>query len=197
MVGAIVLKGIDYGWTGYDMYQSGRTLSSSSASQSEKMFAGLNIALAAVFEAGEPDDLLPVGVPLDDVGRKLVMKGAKEAFEEGGPKALQKFLKDNLGDHADDAIKKLDELLGYDDVKFIDNPGQMDHIFRDKHLLKDTIENRNLLLDTVSSKFFQYTDEYGNDVFARMLDDGTEVWVEVYNGTLRNGGINLKPRYHP
>ena len=159
------------------------------------MFAGLNITLAAIFEAGEPDDLLPVGLPLDDAGRKLVMKGAKDAFEEGGPKALQKFLKDNLGDFADEAFKKLDTLLEYDKVNLPDNPGQLDHIFRNKHLINDTIDNRKLLLDTVSSKFFQYTDEYGNNIFARTLNNGTEVWVEVFNGTIRNGGINLKPKY--
>jgi RHS repeat-associated protein len=117
-IGAVVLKGIDYGWTGYDMYQSGRTLSSSSASPSEKMFAGLNVALAVIFEAGEPDDLLPVGVPLDDAGRKLVMKGAKEAFEEGGEEGLKTFLKDQLGDHADEVIEKLG--LNKSSMKLVD-----------------------------------------------------------------------------
>lgn len=89
------------------MYQSGKTLSSSSASRTEKMFAGLNVALAAVFEAGDPDELLPVGVPLDDAGRKLVMKGAKDVFEEGGEKALEKFLRDQLGDHADEVLNNI------------------------------------------------------------------------------------------
>ena len=106
-IGAVVLKGIDYGWTAYDMYQSGKTLSNTSASRTEKMFAGLNIALAVIFEAGEPDDLLPVGVPLDDAGRKLVMKGAKDAFEEGGEAGLEKFLRHELGDYADEAIEKI------------------------------------------------------------------------------------------
>jgi hypothetical protein len=89
------------------MYQSGKTLSSSSASRTEKMFAGLNVALAVVFEAGEPDDLLPAGLPLDDAGRKLVMKGAKDAFEQGGETGLEKFLRDKLGNYADEALNKI------------------------------------------------------------------------------------------
>lgn len=68
------------------------------------MMAGLNVGLAALFEAAEPDDLLPVGLPLDDAARKAVMKGAKEAFEEGGEEGLEKFLRDSLGDNADEVL---------------------------------------------------------------------------------------------
>ena len=37
-----------------------------------------------------------------------------EALERGGPEALERFLRDQLGDHADDAIRKMDDLLGLD-----------------------------------------------------------------------------------
>jgi hypothetical protein len=62
---------------------------------------GLNIALAVGFEAIVPDELLPVGLPVDDLGRQAVMKGAQEAFEAGGEGALKRFLRGTLGDHAD------------------------------------------------------------------------------------------------
>jgi hypothetical protein len=102
-----VLKAVDYGWTAYDAYQSGQVLADPNASREDKLFAGLNVGLAVIFEAGEPDDLLPAGLPLDDVGRRAVMKGAREAFAEGGEAALEKFVRDNLGDYADDVLKKM------------------------------------------------------------------------------------------
>lgn len=79
----MILKAIDYGWTTYDAYQSGRVIADPNASRSDKMAASLNIGLAALFEAAEPDDFFPGGLPLDDAARKAVMKGAKEAFKEG------------------------------------------------------------------------------------------------------------------
>ena len=63
-------------------------------SRGDKLLASLNIGLAVLFEAGEPDDLLPAGIPLDDVGRRAVMKGAREAFEEEGFEALEKYLRE-------------------------------------------------------------------------------------------------------
>lgn len=107
IIGGLVLKAIDYGWTAYDAYQSGKVLADPNASREDKLFAGLNVGLAVIFEAGEPDDLLPAGLPLDDVGRRAVMKGAKEAFENGGEATLEKYIRDNLGGHADDVLKRM------------------------------------------------------------------------------------------
>lgn len=78
------------------------------------MMAGLNVGVALVFEVLEPDDILPIGLPADDVARRAIMNGAQEVLEEGGPEALEGFLRNQLGDHADDAIRKMDELLGLD-----------------------------------------------------------------------------------
>ena len=104
VVGIVALKAVDYGWTAYDIYQSGRVLGDPSASRGDKLMAGLNIALAAAFELGEPDDELPVGLPLDDVGRRAVMAGARETLEEGGEEALERLVRDTLGDRADDVF---------------------------------------------------------------------------------------------
>ncbi len=69
--------------------------------------AGLNIGMAVVFEAIEPDDLLPTGLPVDDVARQAIMKGAKEAYETGGEEALERFIREKLGEHADDVLNRL------------------------------------------------------------------------------------------
>jgi RHS repeat-associated protein len=114
-VGAVVLKVIDYGWTAWDIYQSSQVLANPNAPRGDKVLAGLNVSLAVVFEGAEPDDLLLVGLPLDDGARKLLMKGAKEAYEAGGETALIKFIKQNLGDYADDVLKKMG--LGTDPSK--------------------------------------------------------------------------------
>jgi RHS repeat-associated protein len=107
VVGIVALKAVDYGWTAYDIYQSGRVLGDPSASRGDKLMAGLNIALAAAFELGEPDDELPVGLPLDDVGRRAVMAGARETLEEGGEEALERLVRDTLGDQADDVLERM------------------------------------------------------------------------------------------
>jgi len=194
---AIGLKIVDYGWTAYDTWQAGRTLADPYASSEAKMMAGLTVGLAVIFEAIEPDDFLPVGLPADDVARRAIVSGAREALEEGGPEALEGFLREQLGDHADTALAKLDELLGIGDVRFLEKPGQLGHIFRNEagHLAEDTLTNRNLLLGTVSGKNFVKADSFGNQWYARLLDDGTEAWVQVRNGIIQNGGVNLEPLY--
>jgi hypothetical protein len=105
-------KVVDYALTAYDAWQSGRVLADPNASRGDKLMAGLNVGLAAVFEALEPDDVLPVGLPADDVARRAVMTGAREAFEEGGEEALERFLRDTLGDQADDVIERMFREVG-------------------------------------------------------------------------------------
>jgi RHS repeat-associated protein len=197
IIGGFVLKAVDYAWTAYDAYQSGRVLTDPNASREDKLLAGLNIGLAVIFEAAEPDELLPAGLPLDDAARKAVMKGAKEAFEEGGEEALEKFLRDNLGDSADDVLKKMDDVLGISNAAFPTQPSQLGHIFRDAsgHFAEDTLANRNLIMDTISRGNFIMTDNYGNQVFARILDNGTEVWVYIRNGVIWDGGLNQVTRW--
>lgn len=111
---AIATKVVDYGMTVYDSWQAGRTLADANASGTDKIIAGLTVGLSIVFEAIEPDDILPIGVPADDIARRAIVNGAEEALQEGGPEALEGFLRIQLGDHADDVIGKMDELLGLD-----------------------------------------------------------------------------------
>ena len=71
------------------------------------------------------------------------------------------------------------------------------HIFKNKtgHLL-DTPENRRLLLELASDlkNYFEHPDSRGNMWCEKILDDGTQLWAEVRNGKIRNGGLNISPK---
>lgn len=73
---------------------------------------------------------------------------------------------------------------------------QLKHIFREArgHLL-DTPENRKLITETANElENYLGTDKYGNENYAKILPDGSQIWVMVRNGTIQNAGKNLKPR---
>lgn len=86
--GILILKAVDYGWTAWDVYQSGKVLSDPNASKTDRMLAELNIALSVGLEVLEPDDILPVGVPADDIVRKGAVSAARKALREGAEGAL-------------------------------------------------------------------------------------------------------------
>ena len=68
------------------------------------------------------------------------------------------------------------------------------HIFRraDGHVLRDTAENCAHLLETVSDDYQLGTDRYGNIWYARLLDDGQQIWISVRNGVILNAGMNAE-----
>lgn len=174
----IALKVIDYAWTAYDVYQSGRVLNDPNASSDAKVMAGLNVSLAVIFEAGEPDDLLPVGLPLDDVARRAVMKGAKEAYETGGKEALERFLKEQLGEHADDVLKKLGLGRTFD-------PKDISHVFDNpRHGLDDLVKafgNQNDAYGAIYDEFAKVAGNYTQ----KQLHEGIEVVVGGFTVTVR------------
>ncbi|HVE45129.1 MAG TPA: DUF6531 domain-containing protein [Acidimicrobiales bacterium] len=70
------------------------------------------------------------------------------------------------------------------------------HIFRDAsgHLLDDTVTNRALLQQAVRSENYVYTSAQGVKTYRQVLPNGQQIWVEVFNGAINNGGINAVPR---
>jgi len=53
-----------------------------------------------------------------------------------------------------------------------------------------------LLLDIArDSRNFLGVNEHGNKYYAKILKDGKQIWCKVRNGSIRNGGINLEPRF--
>jgi hypothetical protein len=79
---------------------------------------------------------------------------------------------------------------------FPSGESQLRHIFRDApgHLA-DTPANRALLQNIADDATTTLgTDRFGNVWSARTLEDGTQVWVQVRNGIIQNGGVNPMPR---
>jgi hypothetical protein len=108
----ILAKVIDYGWTALDVIESSKVISDPNATDQEKSQATGNIAMAVSLEAAEPDDLIPIALPLDDLVRKGIIKLGQETGEETAELALKAFtsrnFRDNLitltGKSADDAV---------------------------------------------------------------------------------------------
>ncbi|WP_169729095.1 toxin TcdB middle/N-terminal domain-containing protein [Methanolobus tindarius] len=65
---------IDYGWTAYNIKNDLDVIDDPNAATLDKQYAAVDMTLALVFEAAEPDELLPINLPLDDITRKVAMK---------------------------------------------------------------------------------------------------------------------------
>jgi RHS repeat-associated protein len=85
-------------------------------------------------------------------------------------------------------------LAGVEAVEFAAEA--LPHIFRNAagHIVEDTPAARALLQGTISSENYVGTSEWGVDTYRRLLPDGTQAWVEVFKGQIRNGGVNNIPR---
>lgn len=71
------------------------------------------------------------------------------------------------------------------------------HIFRNKegHFKIDTPENRRLLLETANDKCnFLGSNKHGTEWYAKITENGKQIWAEVRNGEIKNGGINDIPK---
>ncbi len=57
--------------------------------------------------------------------------------------------------------------------------------------IPDTPENRKLLIDIAHDlSTRQGIDKHGNAWHSKIRDDGSQVWVQVRENKIRNGGIN-------
>lgn len=76
------------------------------------------------------------------------------------------------------------------------NNSQIKHIFRNaKGHLPDTVENRQRILDLVNDKTkFMGVDKNGNEWYVEKLENGSQLWAEVRNGIVQEGGLNNTPR---
>lgn len=77
-----------------------------------------------------------------------------------------------------------------------DNNSTTGHIFRDAEgHIPDTPENRALLENVANNaENFRGIDQYGNEWYTKVLENGKEVWVESRNGNIFEGGINENPK---
>ena len=80
-----------------------------------------------------------------------------------------------------------------------DNPSQMGHIFNDNpgHL-PNTPENQALIEDLINDGNCKLgPDQYGNDWFGRIMEDGNQLWAECRNGRVIDGGLSSPRSYNP
>ncbi|MBO9327396.1 MAG: hypothetical protein J7463_19225, partial [Roseiflexus sp.] len=104
--GVIALKALDYGWTAWDAYQATRTLADPHASAADKKAAASSLALTAACEAAEPDDLLPIVLPLDDLVRVGIIGSAKQAGDEAAGAAAARNAASGIAEeHAERAAR--------------------------------------------------------------------------------------------
>jgi hypothetical protein len=102
-----VFKAVDQGWTAYDVWQSERVLKDRRASPQQKLLAAANIGLAAWSEGLEPDELLPVGLPLDDVARREVVAEFRKVLETEGEEAALRYLQGAAVKNAPQVIRAM------------------------------------------------------------------------------------------
>ena len=92
------------------------------------------------------------------------------------------------------AAKSVDELA---EVGFRSDAS---HIFRSKagHFAEDTAENRSLIQSAVNPANLRETvtlrDGASLSKYYLTRSDGTQLWAEVRNGQITNGGLNVTPR---
>jgi hypothetical protein len=81
-------------------------------------------------------------------------------------------------------------------IRFPNDDSQVKHIFRRRrNHIEDTVKNRQLLLETGKDRMnYKGKDDWGNSWYAKTLDNGREVWVEIRDGIIQNGGINQIPK---
>jgi RHS repeat-associated protein len=106
IIGSAVLKVVDYGWTAYDAYQSTQVLADPNSTQEEKDAAAQNLAMTAAFEVAEPDDFLPVALPLDDLARKGLISVRKEVGEEVEKQGARRFTASNFRENLQKLTRK-------------------------------------------------------------------------------------------
>jgi len=72
-----------------------------------------------------------------------------------------------------------------------------DHIFRqaEGHFREDNAVNRQTLIDVANRPAnLLGTDRFGNAWFAEIGSDGVQIWAQVRDDKITNGGFNLTPR---
>ena len=72
------------------------------------------------------------------------------------------------------------------------------HIFRDAlgHFPDDTELSRQAMIDVANDPTNVLgADHFGNIWAAKTLSDGTQIWVQIRDGRITNGGINRIPRH--
>ncbi len=95
------------------------------------------------------------------------------------------------------AIQQSSELLGKIESKILIDENRISHIFRkaEGHFAESTEQSRQVLEDvTNDANNLLGGDKYGNGWYAKLNEKGEQIWTQVNNGKIINGGINKVPR---
>lgn len=129
----------------------------------------------------EPDDFLPVGLPVDDVGRHALLSTAKKAYAEGGAEAVEAIVRDQLGDNADIVLNNLWDALCCS--------GQKHHVLSNKimgalkeHKTLNGIFNR----DDIIVQGLDAASHTGYQTWHRAYDDQVIRWLAEHQTATRN-----------
>ena len=146
---------------------------------------------------GEP---ITVDQPLDPVADIPITDGEAEVLEKNKVRAifqLYRELRRTIRRRA--SVSKKPPATSPTTISISEKDAN--HIFRKSpgHLPVDTPANRQLLTNTASNpKNSLGSDKFGNQWYAEVRPDGTQVWVRVRNGQITNGGVNQTPKtYDP
>ena len=121
--------------------------------------------------------------------------------EKMGAGAVVSFIIKHGDEAAEMVVKHGDEVIedGTDVIKtnrIPYNDSTIGHIFSgaEGHI-PDTLENRALLENVANNvDNFRDKDKYENEWYTMDLEEGSQVWVEVRNGNIFEGGINKAPK---
>jgi len=75
------------------------------ASPEARAEAAANLALTAAFEAGEPEELLPISLPLDDLARVGLIGGVRKIGKEIGEEAAERLGKEAGKEVAEETVE--------------------------------------------------------------------------------------------
>lgn len=145
------------------------------------------------------------GKSLDDVLDSLNYESEGKSIEDQltvGNKVTENNKNDtDVSNDADKTTDTNDEVINNSQdqteqkIKILEDKAP--HIFRKAsgHLEEDTPENRKIFEDVVNDvQCYLGKCEWGTEWYQKTLDNGKQIWVEVYKNTIRDAGINDEPK---
>jgi len=153
----------------------------------------MSVAMAACHPRYVPLDERGVGGSggLDSIRARILACIAARNYDQA-----REYLK-LAANMADDEVARFEQMISAGErglVPFLEKA--LPHIFRAKpgHFPVETAAARELIQVTVTEANFVGIRAGGSTVYQRILDTGAQVWVYVFEGAIRDAGLNAVPR---
>ena len=149
----------------------------------------MGVDLAATLSAGY--GLAKTGFEVTKTGIKVASKLSIRALDLAVSSRKPRVNTSKLS-NTSNSIPSLSSI----DTKVHISDDKAGHIFRNRpgHI-SDTPENRTLLIDIAQDlSTRQGIDKHGTAWHSQIRNDGTQIWVQVRENKIRNGGINNPPK---